>query len=163
MLSFYVFFTIFSLSTPSPQWGCSWWQIGLCFSTLFTQDNTVSLVISVFSCIFVSCQIMSPNMSLSFRPWINCSFVCQAPCYYMPLLIAAIYCCVVPVLHFGIYSSLFLYMFGTWMSRGLVAHLWSCEYWANTVLYSFFGFPLVHTLRWNGRGMCIERTITPHA
>ena len=35
----------------------------------------------------------------------------------------------------------FTSMFGTGMSRGLVAHLWSCEYSANTVLYSFFGFP----------------------
>ena len=52
----------------------------------------------------------------------------------------------------------FFYEFGTWMSRGLVVHLWSCEYWAITVLYSFLGFPSLYTLRQN-KETCTEREL----
>ena len=40
----------------------------LCASTVLAKDNTFSLVISVFSFIFVCSQIISPNISVSFRP-----------------------------------------------------------------------------------------------
>ena len=46
----------------------------------------------------------------------------------------SIHCCVAPVLSFNLYSTLSLCMFGTWMSRGLLACLWICKHWASTVL-----------------------------
>ena len=39
-----------------------------CASTPLVHYNTFSLVISVFSCIFMSSQIISSNMSVAFRP-----------------------------------------------------------------------------------------------
>ena len=42
----------------------------------FNPANTFSLVTSVSSCILMSSLIISANMSVSFRLWINCSFNC---------------------------------------------------------------------------------------
>ena len=56
--------------------------------------------------------------------------------------------------------TLFLCVYGTWVSRGLVACLLVLQCTELTQLYSFFGFPSLHTLRQNKRGMHIERTIT---
>ena len=53
-----------------------------------------------------------------------------------------------------------MYVYGTWVSRGLVVHLLVLSCTELTQLYLFFGFPSLCMLRWNKRDMHIERTIT---
>ena len=55
----------------------------LCTLTFFAQEHSLLLVIISFSCIFVSFQIISPNVSAPFRPCVNCSLVfCVVPYSY---------------------------------------------------------------------------------
>ena len=58
----------------------------------------------------------------------------------------------------NLYSTLFLlyiFIFGTQMSRGLVAHLNLLK--LHSSFCSFFGFPLVCTLRWDQKEAHTER------
>ena len=48
----------------------------LCALTLFAQANTFVLMMIPFSFTFVSFLIISPNISVSFKPYMNCSFSC---------------------------------------------------------------------------------------
>ena len=77
----------------------------LCTSTFFTQVSTPPLVMRSSLLVAVSSFIISSNMCLSLRPWMNCSLSCLS-C----LLVITLYCCYVqpshPLLHVYILISI---------------------------------------------------------
>ena len=93
-----------------------------------------------------SCDLNWYNTIVSwwdFMWWFYCAYCCVSQCSTLEFIVPCFFICLV------------LECLGVWL------HIFgpvSTE--LTQFFHSFLGFPLVHTLRWNKRGMHIERTIT---